>query len=102
MEILERLEAVLADVQCARKEIPSTGVEAVHAPRQERVNWIIAQLKSLEASIQALIADVEAGCSLAEMGFFGDELEVMLDDVSTQIAHLKGQLRAMKAIEQGG
>ncbi len=99
MDAAIQLEAVLSEAQAAIKELP-TGVEQgteVYA----QVVWLATQLGNVEASLQALLADIEAGCSFTEMGYFGNEFEEMLEDMTVQISHLKSLIRTMKSIGLG-
>lgn len=98
MEAAANLEAVLESLQAIRGEMP---VSAVTRESGARLDWVKAQLKDLEASMKALLADVESGCSMTEMGFFGGEFDDMLADIRLQIDNLKTLVRSIKAIGLG-
>lgn len=100
MDATNLLEGALLETRSVAKELP-TGLEQ-GSKEQASVIWLATQLSNVEASLQAMLNDIEAGCSLTEMGFFGTEFEEMVDDMIVQIASLKGLIRTMKSIGQGG
>lgn len=57
-------------------------------------------LRNVVSSLQALLADIEAGCSWSEMGFFGEgEVSEMVDDFNVEISSLKSLIQNAKMLE---
>lgn len=93
--VTERLESA----QEVFKELPE-GLGQPN-PFAGRLVWLERQLANLIAQLQAMQADIEAGCSILEMGYLSeDEFQEMLDDLGIEIANLKGMVRTLKMLER--
>ena len=69
------------------------------ADANPRVLHLERLLRNVVANLQALLADVEAGCSLSEMGFFGDaDLTDALESFDVEINSLKSLLQTAKML----
>lgn len=64
--------------------------------------WLERQLANIISQLLALAADIEAGCSISDFGFFTDnEFQEMMDDLGAEIANLKGMIQTLKMIGRG-
>lgn len=69
---------------------PSQGGAALNQDVQFRLQWIERQLANIAGKVDALMADIEAGLSLHEMGFADpQEMQDLLEDMNAQIAQLR-------------
>lgn len=99
MELLDIANENLALAQDALHELPALSVG--DAEVRQRLLWIEHQLNQLIGSLQAISADLEAGCSVTEMGYLNqDELVDILEVMASQIANLKAMTRMLKLIER--
>ena len=56
-------------------------------------------LRNVVANLQAMLADIEAGCSWSEMGFFGDaDLTDALESFDVEINSLKSLIQTAKML----
>lgn len=61
--------------------------------------WLERQLANIVSQLLAIAADIEAGCSVSEMGLgSNDEFQEMMEDLGTEIANLKGMIRTLKML----
>ena len=94
MDLPQRLCGLLEDAQAALKGLPRAGV--ADSPR---TLWLERQLAYLVSQLQALI-DIEAGCSLSDLGFFGQEGEERIGDLALEISTLRGMIQTARMIER--
>lgn len=63
------------------------------------LRWAERQLASIVAQLQAMLLDLEAGLSFADMGFsFDADLVEMIEDMELQVLSLKGRIQSMRAM----
>lgn len=88
MDWAESIEGVLTG---AREALDGLGEGLV---KGERLRWFERQLANVVAQLRAMMADLESGLSVADMGFFGDEeFQDAIDDFGRQIANLRSMIR---------
>lgn len=64
-----------------------------------RLHWFERQLANVVAQLQAMMADLDSGLSVADMGFFGDEeFQDVIDDFGRQIVNLRSMIRVELAV----
>ena len=64
-----------------------------------RLLWLERQLANIISQLLALVADIEAGWSISDMGLFtDDEFREMMEDLGVEIANLRGMIRALKML----
>lgn len=95
VELSQRLSGLLEDAQRSLSDLPNTGVAV-----SPRVLWLERHLAHLVSQLQALLLDIEAGCSLSDLGFFGEEGEERIGDLAIEISSLKGMIQTARMIER--
>jgi hypothetical protein len=95
MDLPQCLGVLLKDAQAALKGLPGTGM-----PVGPRLRWLERQLAYLVSQLQALQIDIEAGCSLSDLGFFGEEGEERMGDLAVEISTLRGMIQTARMIER--
>lgn len=67
-----------------------------------RLPWLEKQLASVVAQLIGIMTDIEAGMSVTDLGFSGnDEFEEMLEGLEVEIVKLKGLIRTLKEVGRG-
>lgn len=95
MDVSSGLAERLKEAEEALDELPDGEVKS------ERLRWLERQLANVVAQLQAIMADIDSGLSISDLGFFGDEeFEEILDDMGAQIANLRCMIQQAK--ELGG
>lgn len=102
--ILDRIEACIASAKGVEDDIHDEtylGGEATQIEQQRA--WIQRQLATLVSKLLGMQEDLNAGLSIAEMGFADNaELQDFLQDLETQIAQLKSLAQSIsKGLGQG-
>ena len=97
MDFPQCLNVLLGDAQAAQKILPRAGVGVGDSPR---TLWLDRQLAHLVSQLQALLIDIEAGFSLSDLGFSGQEGEERIGDLATEISTLKGMLQTARMMER--
>jgi len=93
MDWAESIEEVL---NTAREALDGIGEGEV---RNERLHWLERQLANVLAQLGGMMADLESGLSVADMGFFGDEeFQGEIDDFGRQVANLRSMIRIELAV----
>ena len=95
MDLPQRLCGLLEDAQAALTGLPRVGVAD-----SSRTLWLERQLVYLVSQLQSLVADIEAGCSLSDIGFFGQEGEERVGDLVLEISTLRGMIQTARMIER--
>lgn len=89
MDILDILADALGDAKKTLGELP--GGEG----KSPRVLWLERQLVNVVSELEAMLADVEAGISISDMGFFGDaDCADLIENLVIEIANLRSLIRA--------
>ena len=71
------------------------------ADASPRVMHLERLLRNVMANLQAMMADIEAGCSWSDMGFFGDaDLTDALESFDVEISSLKSLIQTAKMLER--
>lgn len=97
MTLLSSVEDVLDDAQRAMANVSDTA----HGATNEHIEWLYRQLANLIKCLRAYISDIDDGIELSEMGFFNDvEFLDMIEDISVQIANIKGLIQTAKLLER--
>ena len=65
-----------------------------------RLIWLERQLSHLVNQLQSLQVDIDAGCSLSDLGYFGEEGEERIGDLTLEISGLKGLIQTARMIER--
>jgi hypothetical protein len=88
------LNELLKDAQSSLNGLPADGLSD-----QERLRWLERQLQGLVSHLKALLADIEAGCTLQNLGFGGEaDFSDMVADLGIEIANLKGLIQTAKML----
>lgn len=95
MELSQCLSGMLEDAQRALSDLPKGAVAS-----SPRVRWLERHLAHLVNQLQSLILDIEAGCSLSDLGFSGEEGEERIGDLAVEISSLKGMIQTARMIER--
>jgi hypothetical protein len=100
MDLSERISDSLEAAEKTLRELPDPG-KGEQQEQQQRIAWLERQLNHLISELQALLADIEAGCSVTDLGFSGeDEFKDMLDTTNAQIANFKAMAHALKLVQR--
>lgn len=63
----------------------------------QRMLWLTRQMASIVAQLEAMLADMEAGCSLTDLGFSGvEEFEEMVEAARLEIASLQRMIKSLE------
>lgn len=105
VELQQSLESCAQAVKEASDGLPSPsqGGAGVNQDVQIRLQWIERQLANIAGKVDALMADIEAGLSLHELGFEDpQEMKDLLDDMNAQILQLRSMGMALsRKLERG-
>ena len=97
-ELQQSLESCAQDVKDVLDGLPapSQGGAAVDQDVRLRLQWIERQLANIAGKLEALIADIEAGLGLHELGFADpQEMQDLLGDMNAQIVQLRSMGMAL-------
>ena len=93
MDVSMCLTETLGQAQTAMDEVTAGDV------RGERLQWLERQLAHIVGQLQALLMDLDAGLSVADLGFFDDEeCQEMVADFGRQIANLRGMIQVARQL----
>lgn len=94
MDFNNVIEEKILSASAVLDELPMSEASA-------RVLMLERLLRNVIANLQAMLADIEAGCSWAEMGIFGDnEISDILEGFETEISSLKSLIQTAKMLER--
>ncbi len=101
MDITKRLSDCLDVANTASNEIHGiTPGESTNFG--ERLHWLEMQLANVVNEMLALLADMESGISIYNLGFSNDgDLEDILEGFEIEISNLRGQIRSMMMAGKG-
>lgn len=92
MNFFECVAERLDQAQSVLDALPSKGEDP-------QLCWLERQLMNIISQLMAITADLEAGCSIVEMGLYTDvEFEEMIDDLGREITNLKGIIQTVKML----
>lgn len=97
-ELQQSLESCVQAVKDASDGLPapSQGGATVDQDVMLRLQWVERQLANIAGKLEALMADIEVGLSLHELGFSDpQEMQDLLDDMNAQIAQLRSMGMAL-------
>lgn len=93
MDWMEVIESVLGEAREAVGQLDDCQVKG------ERLHWLERQLVNVVKQLEAMMADLESGLSIADLGFFpGEDIQDALDDFRLQIANLRSMIRVEVAL----
>lgn len=62
-----------------------------------RMQWLTRQMASIVAQLEAMLADIEAGCSVTDLGFYAmEEFEEMVEAARMEIASLQRMIKSLE------
>jgi len=94
MEACEILADCLATAATVADDISANNVSDI-----TRLLWLEKQLANIVALLQAWLADIEAGLTVADIGFFCEQdFENTVNDFQMEIVKLKGMIRSLKMV----
>ncbi|MES2877497.1 MAG: hypothetical protein V4713_03675 [Pseudomonadota bacterium] len=96
MEISEALGDCLKSAQTFALDLQGQHKTSQKPETLQRIEWMQRQIANLVGRLKAIADDVEAGFTLGEMGFGGDEdFAELLEDVGKQIKDMRGMLQSL-------
>ena len=95
----EPMEAIAGCIKDAREII--SGVQKLKlvlpGERSTQMLWIQGQISQLLTRLKALQVDLDAGCSVTDLGFVdSDDLEVHLQSVHGQLINFQALLKGLQ------
>lgn len=93
MEAIEILEGCLGAAKGMHGELIDISGD------QQRLLWLESQLSNVIGQLQGMLADIEVGLTLQDIGFSSQkEFEEMIEDIEAQMNNLKMQIHALREV----
>ena len=90
-KIAELLESATSVLQSDTVTLPE--------PEADRLVWLQKLLLGKIGELQAILADLEGGLSIADLGYMSNtEFEDMVADLEVQITSLKTRIRSLREV----
>lgn len=91
--VIDRIGECLNDALRVRDE-HTQGVEKNQDHgRAQRLAWLGRQMQTLIAALQGMLADLESGLSVRDLGYGEDELLDELETIETQIRQVRRSIQ---------
>ena len=93
MESINSLRMILDDLESELESIDGIKV------KNDNVQWLQVQIQNLVFELNGLLSDLEAGLSLAELGFSSaHDFEERIEEIRTQVLNLKALVKTIREI----